>query len=298
MSTGSYGVVKPADISPDDVEIYYTYSPSRDVEPVLGIQQLNPNSVLKAYNSPNLLNGSFPIFGGLYNLRLPSENFSNKGIYTIVIRPKQIFTKIQDCGVLSSFPDIKGIVLDSSQLPSDLSSNNGLIGYRIEYYNSDGSKQQKLFKIVTSSNRVEPVNQNLQNTTQKSIRYRINDSSSLIFCTLTPSSASSVRPNEFPFIGSPGQDITITNTFFNPIMLEVEMVEYDSETLAYGIYGNQTKSIQDGVYTVYDFNNNIYKQWNLFEIQNETDQPLYEGKQNLTVVDTTKDFNNIINTNI
>ncbi len=30
MSLGSYGIVRPADVSPSDIDIFYTYSPSRD----------------------------------------------------------------------------------------------------------------------------------------------------------------------------------------------------------------------------------------------------------------------------
>ena len=38
-------------------------------------------------------------------------------------------------------------------------------------------------------------------------------------------------------------------------MLEVEMVEYDDEVLAYALYGNQSKSLEDGIYTQYNFQN-------------------------------------------
>jgi len=71
------------------------------------------------------------------------------------------------------------------------------------------------------------------------------------------------------------------------------MTEYDLETLSYGIYGNQTKSIQDGKYTIYDANNEIYKQYNLYEIQDDTGNPLFEVKEEVSVIDTTKDFSNI-----
>jgi hypothetical protein len=77
------------------------------------------------------------------------------------------------------------------------------------------------------------------------------------------------------------------------------MVEYDIETLAYGLFGNQTKSINDGVYTIYDFQNRIYKQYDLFEIQDKfNNEPLYEVRQSKTSIDLTKDFNTIINPNI
>jgi hypothetical protein len=57
---------------------------------------------------------TFEIFGGLYQLRLPVDTFSTKGIYTIVFKPVEIRTTITDCGVLSAFPDIKGLLFDTS----------------------------------------------------------------------------------------------------------------------------------------------------------------------------------------
>jgi hypothetical protein len=90
--------------------------------------------------------------------------------------------------------------------------------------------------------------------------------------------------------------LTLTNTFFNPVFLEIEMTEYDLDTLSYGIYGNQTKSINDGIYTIYDNNNNIYKQYNLYEIQDNFGNPLYEiREQRVDDVDLSKDFNTLTN---
>jgi hypothetical protein len=34
-------------------------------------------------------------------------------------------------------------------------------------------------------------------------------------------------------------------------MIEVEMVQHDIETIAYSLFGNQTKSLDDGIYTIY-----------------------------------------------
>jgi hypothetical protein len=72
------------------------------------------------------------------------------------------------------------------------------------------------------------------------------------------------------------------------------MVEHDIETLAYGLFGNQSKSIADGKYTIYDFDNRIYKQYNLYEIQDQfTSQPLYEIREEVDEIDDTKDFDTI-----
>lgn len=296
MATGNYGTIRPADVNSSDVDIFYTFTPNRETPPTIPVQRLNPNNVLVPLSHPDTLNGNQPLLGGLYNLTLPADNFSSKGFYTIVIRPKEIRLKITDCGVLSAFPNIKGLVFSKNDLPQELSGNDSLVGYRVEYFNSRGQKEPNFFRIITSSNTSEAVNQNLTNTVQKAIRYRFNDSGSLVFCTLTPSSAVNVTPNKTPYIGTSGQDIVLTNTFFNPITIEVEMVEHDFDTLAYGIFGNQIKSIVDGKYTIYDGENNIYKQYNLYEIQDEfTSEPLHEVREEVDDVDFSKNFNDITN---
>jgi hypothetical protein len=297
MATGNYGIVRPATVSPADMDVFFTYTPSRDLVPSIPIQQIPAQQVIKTFDNPTPTKNGIPLFDGLYNLQLPVSNFSAKGIYNVIIKPKEIRTTITDCGTLTAFPDIKGIVLDISGL--NITDVNSLVGYRVEYYDSVGNRVPNLFRIITSANKAEAVNANATNTSQKSVNYRFNDSSNLIFCTLTPSSAPNVRPNQFPFIGSPGQEISITNTFFNPITIEIDMVEYDIETLAYGLFGNQTKSVNDGVYTIYDFENRIYKQYDLFEIQDKfNNEPLYEVRQLKSSIDLTKDFNTIINPNI
>jgi hypothetical protein len=111
---------------------------------------------------------------------------------------------------------------------------------------------------------------------------------------LSPSSSPSNKPNATPFIGQPDQDIIISNTFFNPITMEIEMVEHDISTLAIALFGNQTKSLNDGIYTLYDSQNNIYKQYNLFEIRDQYNELLYEVRQDRNNnIDFSKNFANI-----
>lgn len=304
MATGTYGIVRPADISPDDVEIFYHFTPSRDKIGNSSLIKLDPNLVLQKIDNPNKTQSNitgFEVFGGMYTLVLPVANFSTKGFYNIIIKPVEIRTKIVDVGVLSAYPDIKGLIFDISSIPTNFANkfeNNGLVGYRIEYLDTTTSrpdaKVNNFFRVITSNNRAEPVNQNLTNSNQKAIRYRFNDNSSLTFCTVSPASAPNVKPNALPFIGQPNQEIIITNTFFNPVMIEVEMVEHDVETLAYAIFGNQTKSLEDGIYTIYNFNNDIYKQYNLYEIKDQfTGKSLFEVREQRTSIDFSKSFNNI-----
>jgi hypothetical protein len=300
MATGTYGNIRPSDVSPEDVEIVLHYTESRDDTDNFTLTKLDAKNILRPYfhNGNTGGNANVEILGGLYNLRLPVDQFNKLGIYTLYIKPAEIRTRITDCGVLSSLPNVKGIVIDLNNVPSEYRNkflNQGLIGFRVEYLNSDGTKIPNFFRVITSSFYCEPVYQNLTNTLQKSIRYRyVDTTTNLIFCTLSPSSAPTNKPNATPFIGQPDQNIIITNTFFNPITTEIEIVEHDISTLAIALYGNQTKSMEDGIYTVYDGDNNIYKQYNLFEIRDQFNELLYEVRQDRgNNIDFSKAFNNI-----
>ena len=301
MATGNYGTIRSADVSPDDVEIILNYTPSRDETDNFVLTKLDAKSILRPYfhNATTGGNSGVEILGGLYNLKLPADQFNKLGIYTLYIRPAEIRTKITDCGVLSSLPNVKGIVVDLNNVPSQYRNkfvNQGLIGFRVEYLNSDGTKIPNFFRIITSSFYCEPVVQNLTNTSQKAIRYRyVESTSNLLFCTLSPSSSPTNKPSATPFIGQPDQNVIITNTFFNPITTEIEIVEHDISTLAIALYGNQTKSIDDGIYTIYDSANNIYKQYNLFEVRDQFNEALYEVRQDRNNnIDFSKSFNNIV----
>jgi hypothetical protein len=300
MAVGSYGTIRGADVSPEDVEIILNYTPSRDDTDNFVLTKLDAKSILRPYfnNAQTGGNANIEILGGLYNLRLPAEQFNRIGIYTLYIRPVQIRTTLLDCGVLSALPNVRGIIIDLNSVPTEYRNkfvNQGLVGFRIEYLNSDGSKIPNFFRIITSSFFCEPVIQNLTNTSQKAIRYRYTDSSSnLIFCTLSPSSAPTNKPNAIPFIGQPNQNVIISHTFFNPLSLDVEIAEHDFSTLAIALFGNQTKSIDDGIYTLYDSDNNIYKQYNLYEIRDQFNELLYEVRQDRNDnIDFSKNFTNI-----
>ena len=300
MAIGSYGTIRPSDVSPQDVEIIMNYTPTRDVTDQFVLTKLDAQTLLRPYfaNTETGGNAGVEVLGGLYNLTLPANQFNALGIYTLYIRPAQIRTIITDCGVLSALPNVKGIVIDITNVPTEYQNKfvpQGLVGFRVEYLNPDGSKIPNFFRVVTSSFYCEPVVSNEINTSQKSIRYRyVDGDSNLIFLTLSPSSSPTNKPNATPYIGQPDQDIIITNTFFNPISLEVEMVEYDISSLAIALYGNQTKSIDDGIYTIYDSQNNIYRQYNLYEIRDQFNALLYEVRQNRNDnIDFSKNFTNI-----
>jgi len=300
MALGSYGITRPADMSPEDVEIIMHYTPSRDVTQDFVLKKLDAASLLTPYFHNNDTGGNTnEILGGMYNLRLPSNEFNQTGIYTLYLRPAEMRTLITDCGVLSALPNVKGIIIDLNNVDPQFRNKfvaQGLVGFRVEYLNDNGTKIPNFYRIVTSSFYCEPVTTNLTNSSQKTIRYRyVENGSDLLFCTLSPSSAPSNKPNATPFIGQPNQDIIITNTYFNPVTLDIEMAEHDIDTLAIALYGNQTKSMEDGIYTLYDPSNNIYKQYNLFEIRDEFNNLLYEVRQDRgDNIDFSKNFNNVI----
>jgi len=298
MAVGSYGTIRPADVSPADVDIFYHYVSGRTASAEVQFEKLdNSQDILTPvfHNANTGGNADTEILGGLYNLKLESSRFSELGIYTLYLRPKQIRTTVSDCGVLSSLPSVRGLVIDLSLIdPADRNKfvPQGLVGYRIEYLDADsGAKIPNFFRIVTSSFYCEPITSNLSNSSQKAIRYRYSDiATNLMFLTLTPSSSPTSRPNTIPFIGQPNQSIILSNTFFNPVMLEIDMVEHDATTLAHALYGNQSKSVEDGIYTIYDQNNNIYKQFNLYEIKDDVNETLYEIREKRNNIDESLNF--------
>lgn len=300
MAIGSYGTIRPSDVSPSDVEIIMNYTATRDVTDSFVLTKLDAQTILRPYfnNSETGGNAGVEVLGGLYNLTLPASQFNALGIYTLYLRPVQIRTSITDCGVLSALPNVKGIVINLANVPTQYINKfvaQGLVGFRIEYLNPDGSKIPNFFRVVTSCFFCEPVVTNEVNTSQKAIRYRyVDGNSNLLFLTLSPSSSPTNKPNATPFIGQPDQDIIITNTFFNPVTIEIEMVEYDISSLAIALYGNQTKSIDDGIYTIYDSQNNIYRQYNLYEIRDQFNALLYEVRQSRgNNIDFSKNFTSI-----
>ena len=294
MGIGVYGVKRPADVDPSDIEVIVLYSKTRNSTETQTVTKLKGTDVIKQVFDPT---NAVEVLGGMYNLELPKTVFNARGYYTVYIRPAQIRIQIEDCAELATFPDIKGLVFNTTNVPTEFQSkftNNGLDGYRVEYLNENGSKQSNIYRIITSSFIVEPVQVDTPNSSVKTIKYTYNNVGSLLFCTVTPNAAPSFKPTATPFIGYKGQNVIITNTSFTPQILEVELVNYDIESLAIALYSNQTKSMEDGIYTLYDFDNNIYAQYDLYEIKDSTDNKLYEVRTKRDNIDTTKDLNNIV----
>jgi len=296
MATGIYGTTRPADVSVDDIDVYYNYTPNRETINN-NIYKLNSSEILSYNYLPDdeQIVGNENLLEGLYNLRLPATVFGQLGLYTIYIKPKKFNTTIVDCSVLSSLPSVKGIVLDINDLPENLRTNNSLQGYRIEYIDSvSNDKIRNVVRYVVTANKVVPVSENVGNTSQKAIRYRFDNSGTLLFLQLTPSSSSDVKPNASPFIGTPDQMIIISNTFFSPLVVEVEMVQNTIDTLTNFVAGEQVKDIDNGILTYYDKDRVITRQFNIYEIKDDVgDVPLYEVKERRTNIDETQNFDDV-----
>ena len=263
MPNGTYGIKKPAYIKSSDVDIFYHYRPSRDSNSTEFTSFKKLDSNLLSQTKADYSDTENYVLPGMYNMKLPLDKFSKVGIYTIYIKPKELQGMITDVSTLAAYPNIRGVVLDASNFGSTdatLFNNGGLIGYRIEYFDESGTNREDYYRIITSNNRCEPLAQNLSDTNAKGIRYRFNSSSPLIFCTVTPSSSVSFNNSDIPYIGKTGQKISLVNTKFNPIMLEVEMVDHDIDTVYNLMSNDQIRDLDNGLITTFDDNGNIIHQ--------------------------------------
>ena len=87
MATGVYGTIRPADVSPEDVDIILNFTPSRDETDNFLLTKLDSISILKPYfnNSSTGGNSGIEVLGGLYNLKLPADQFNKIGIYLTLL---------------------------------------------------------------------------------------------------------------------------------------------------------------------------------------------------------------------
>ena len=276
MANNTYGVVRPSLITniEKDVEIWYNYKTTRNSENTEDgvFKKLdNPSEILSNSKVANPLIDGDDRLPGMYNLNLPVSIFGKKGIYTIYIKPKDLVCTIKDVGALSAYPDIRGIVIDLNSIQDkSLFETDNLVGYRIEYYDysENSMKRQEYYRLITSNNYCEPVSQNLTSANSNSNGYRFNNNGSLCFITVTPSTAPTFKGNAIPYIGSPNQKIVITNTKFDPVMIELEMCEHDIETLSIMAEGEQVRNLENGRISTYNFDGEIYKQYEFSTIKN------------------------------
>ena len=287
MSTnGVYGTNIPATIDASDIEIYYTYRANQTVtdSDSLVYKKLDSN-ILKPSQRIGSTDDADTVLEGMYDLELPLSVFNRKGFYNVYIKPKEIRCVISDIGTLAAYNDVRGIVVDTSKISSDnqdkFSENNGLVGYRVVYLNPNTGGRENYYRLVTSNNRCEPMTQSVSNSNDKIVVYRYNDSSTLTFITVTPSVSSTFNANAIPFIGNVAQEVLFVNTKFEPLVIEIEMVDHDADTISNMLEGSQVRDLENGLVTTFNDNNEIYHQSQHYTLKDEyTGEPVYEVKKN------------------
>lgn len=287
MAVGLYGTKKLADVTAEDVDILYAFSPTRE--------QIGEATFSPLYNSVTE-NDLLKMIGadGMYKLRLPASTFNQIGFYSVLIKPKTFQTVIRDCSYVVTEDNTgvqiskKGIVIPSAQFRKA----NSLVGWVVEYYDKDGVKVRNNHKVITSSDLVSPtVNNNTVNNGSNS--YVLDSGGSDLFLTVTPDEGSIVSGQRAGEIGYSGQRILLTNSYFDPIHLEVEMVEHDIKTLSYALYGNTTRDNDSGVLTYYNENGDIYRQYNLYTRKKQFGDGSVDVREIRSNIDTNQDFQSI-----
>ena len=289
-SLGAYGTIIPINISNSDisnlVDISYVYHETRSYDSLSKTRFKHLDSSVLTQAKREMVNGDADEYvEGMYNLQLPLSEFNKKGFYTVYIKPKEIEAVITDVGTLTAFPNVRGLVIDTTQINNNsiqtkAKNNNDLVGYRIIYLNDSGQRQD-YYRIITSNNKCEPVVSAPNSSSDKSYTYRYEDSSSLIFVTVSPSSAPTFKQNWLPYIGKPTQKILLVNTYFEPIQLDIELVDHDFDTISFMLEGNQLRDLDNGLVTTYNNENAIYVQHEHYTLKSQyTGQPVYEVKKN------------------
>ena len=293
MSIGVYGTNIPIHIDSNKlsslVDISYCYNESRAYDSLSSSKFKSlPSSVL-ANCTREVESGSNldEIVDGMYTLQLPLSDFNKKGFYTVYIKPKEYAINITDVGCLSAYSDVRGIILDTNAISDEViqnmaRTNNGLVGFRIVFLDENGVRED-YYRIVTSNNKCEPVIQAPNSSSDKTYTYRYDDSSSLTFLTVSPSSAPTFKSNATPYIGKPTQRILLVNTLFEPIQLDIEMVTHDADTISNMLEGSQLRDLDNGLVTTYNEKNEIYAQSEHYTLkENASGNPVYEVKKNKT----------------
>jgi hypothetical protein len=299
MGLGVYGSRVNANITPNDVDIFYSYRANLNTDNATSAQinKISSNILTKCYTTQDDGNTIDTLVEGLYNLKLPLDVFNQKGFYQVLITPKEIPMKITDIGVLSTQSSIKGVVVDITTAPQEVygafQTNNELVGWRIEYFD-DNNERQDFYRLITSSNKVEPVVQNISDTSSKSVRYRFNDNSNLLFITVTPTTAASFKPSTSPYIGMVGQKIVFKNTKFNPILLDIELVENDADTIATYLTGSQKRDLDNGIVSTFNKNGEIVTQSEYYTVKNSYNgEPVYDVRKLKDSIDYTQTIDGI-----
>ena len=279
---GAYGLSIPINIKDSEisnlVDISFCYHETRSYDSITNAAfKTLPSGVLTRAKRED----GTDVVEGMYNLQLPLSEFNKKGFYTVYIKPKEIRASITDIGTLTAFPDVRGIVLDTTRINSDYlkekaRKNNELTGYRIVFLD-DNNGRQDYYRIITSNNKCEPVVTMPATSSDKTYTYRYEDSSTLTFITVSPSAAAMFKDNQSPYIGKVGQNILLVNTLFEPIQLDIEMVTHDADTISNMLEGSQLRDLDNGLITTFNENDEIYHQKEVYTLKDQyTGKPVFE----------------------
>ena len=116
-----------------------------------------------------------------------------------------------------------------------------------------------------------------------------------MFCTVTPSTSLSFNNNTLPNIGAVGQEIALINTKFNPVCIEVEMVENDAETIATMLNGDQIRDLEHATITTFNKNHEPFSQFSYYTSKNKLGKALYEVKVKEEATESSLDYDAIVN---
>ena len=257
-SNGVYGTRIAASVTNNDIEMFYSYSPTRNSDSVNSTNFIKLDS---SYLSD--VNSEQPI-EGLKNLKLPLSIFNKKGFYSVYIRPKEVHAVINNVSELTTYPDVRGIVIspssiNDSTMQKKMETNNAMVGYRIIYLNDNGDREE-YYRIITSNNKCETVSEVTPGSSKNPNKYRFNESGSLVFVTVTPSVSPSFKANATPYIGRADQEIILVNTKLEPNLIDIEMVDRDAYTISTMLEGSQLRDLDYGLVTTYNENGEIYMQ--------------------------------------
>ena len=285
MSVGAYGLNIPTYISNNDipnmVDISYCYHESRSFDSLSKANFKKLDSTILTVAKRDVDDNADGYVEGMYNLQLPLSEFNRKGFYTVYIKPKEIKAVISDVGNLTAFPEVRGLVLDTEQIENNsiktlAKKNNELVGYRIIYLDDNGERQN-YYRIITSINKCEPVISAPNSSSDKTYSYRYEDASTLVFVTVSPSSAPTFKDNAQPYIGKPTQRILLVNTLFEPIQLDIEMTTHDADTISYMLENTQLRDLDNGLITTFNNDGNIYHQKEVYTLKDQySGKPLFE----------------------
>lgn len=284
MSIGIFGTKKLADVSADDVDILYAFNSSRESLGDVAFKPLFPT--ITDADLKKMLGAD-----GVYKLRLPADKFNQLGFYTILIKPKTIESVIQDCSYVVSSDDNsiklskKGIVVPAAQFQKA----GNIIGYQVEYFDKNDVKIKNLHRIVTSSELVS-ISTNNNTINQGASSYSLDPGGTNLFLTLTPDEPSLITSNAAINIGERGQKILISNTYFDPISIEVEMTDMTIKTLGYGIFGNSTRDLETSILSYFDDQNRIYRQYNLYTTKKKFGNGNIDIREQRSIINLNQDF--------